>query len=73
MPELTCTPQQACDALRNAGFNIGYDKLRAGLQQDIFPFGKALKMDKNWAFIVYVKDLEKFITEHGGEVGEGVI
>lgn len=69
--ELTITPQEACDRLQAAGFKIGYDKLRIGLQQGIFPFGSTIRTGKGYEYILYRSDLNDFIQAHGGS-GESI-
>lgn len=65
---LTITPKEAAERLRNAGIRIGYDKLRQGLKQGKFPFGFTVDMEGGKTeFVVFTKDLDDFIRQHGGE------
>ena len=42
----TISPQEAVEILRENGMQIGVEVLRLGLQQGVFPFGKAVKTEK---------------------------
>ena len=42
----TISPQEAVEILRENGMQIGIEALRLGLQQGVFPFGKAVKTEK---------------------------
>lgn len=65
---LTITPKEATERLTNAGIRIGYDKLRQGLKQGKFPFGFTVDMEAGHTeFIIFSKDLDDFIRQHGGE------
>lgn len=43
----TISPQEAVEILRENGMQIGVEVLRLGLQQGVFPFGKAVKPRKH--------------------------
>lgn len=43
----TISPQEAVEILRENGMQIGAEVLRLGLQQGVFPFGKAVKPRKH--------------------------
>lgn len=58
----TLTVKQAVDELRELGMNITPDRLRAGINQGVFPFGICIKM-KNFEFEIYRVPFEKWIAE----------
>lgn len=43
---------------------IGVEALRLGLQQGVFPFGKAVKTEKAPVYWVFPKDLNAWIERH---------
>lgn len=53
----TISPQEAVEILRENGMQIGVEVLRLGLQQGVFPFGKAVKTEKAPVYWVFPKDL----------------
>lgn len=68
MKTLTITPKEAVQRLSNAGIRIGYDKLRQALKQNKVPFGFSVDMEGGKTeFVVFTKDLDDFIRQHGGE------
>ena len=67
--ELTLSPAEAAEKLDNAGFKIGYEKLRRALIQGKVPFGFAIETDRGGHdFIIFKRDLDDFIQAHGGEI-----
>ncbi len=58
----TLTIKQAVDELRELGMNITPDRLRAGINQGVFPFGICIQM-KNFEFEIYRVPFEKWIAE----------
>lgn len=68
MKKLTITPKEAVQRLSNAGIRIGYEKLRAALKQGKLPFGFSIDMEASQTeFVIFSKDLDDFIQQHGGE------
>ena len=68
MKTLTITPKEAVERLSKAGIRIGYEKLRAALKQGKLPFGFTVDMEAGHTeFIIFSKDLDDFIRQHGGE------
>lgn len=68
MRALTITPKEATERLTNAGIRIGYDKLRQALKQGKLPFGFTIDMEAGHTeYVVFAKDLDEFIRQHGGE------
>ena len=60
----TISPQEAVEILRENGMQIGVEVLRLGLQQGVFPFGKAVKTEKAPAYWVFPKGLNAWIERH---------
>ena len=60
----TITPQEAVEILRENGMQIGVEVLRLGLQQGVFPFGKAVQTGKAPVYWVFPKDLNAWIERH---------
>ena len=58
--------QQACTILKEHGCNVTPACLRAGLQQRVYPFGDAIKMQE-WVYDIYDVLLMKWIREREGE------
>ena len=42
--------------------------IRLGLQQNKFPFGAAVKNEKEFSYVIYKKKLEEYIGEISDEV-----
>lgn len=58
----------ATDDLRNLTvketakrLNISEQGVRFGLQQKVFPFGVAVKFDKNYEYYIFEKRLDKYL------------
>lgn len=60
----TISPQEAVEILRENGMQIGAEVLRLGLQQGVFPYGKAVKTEKAHAYLVFPKGLNAWIERH---------
>ena len=60
----TISPQEAVEILRENGMQIGVEVLRLGLQQGVFPFGKAVKTEEAPVYWVFPKDLNAWIERH---------
>ena len=43
--------------------------VRLGLQQNKFPFGAAVKNEKEYSYVIYKKKLEEFVGEIENENG----
>ena len=66
--KLTITAKEATERLAMAGIRIGYEKLRAALKQGKLPFGFSIDMEAGQTeFVIFSKDLDDFIRQHGGE------
>lgn len=70
MPRLTLTLNETTNRLAEAGFKIGYDKLRAGIIAGVFDFAVSFETGHAPVFVIYAKDLEDFIVRHGGKARE---
>ena len=65
MYEKRClSTKEAYNILQCNGYNIGYDKLRAGLVEGEFPFGFSVSMNGNKEFVIFKKDLIQFMESH---------
>ena len=58
----TLTVKEAVDELRMLGMSITPDRLRAGINQGVFPFGICIKM-KDYEFEIYRVPFEKWKSE----------
>lgn len=58
----TLTVKEAVDELRMLGMNISVDRMKAGLNQGVFPFGVCIKM-KNFEFEIYRVPFDKWVQE----------
>lgn len=67
MKNLTLSLLETTKRLSEAGFKIGYDKLRAGIIAGVFDFAVSFETGNAPVFVIYAKDLEKFIEQHGGK------
>ncbi len=65
LEQVTITPDEATEKLRAAGMKICPATLRAGLQQQRFPFGDAVETQKSWAFWVYPALLKTWMEQRG--------
>ena len=54
---------EACKILREHGMSISPLHLRAGPECGAYPFGSAIKMDKQWVYEIYKPLLMKWIAE----------
>lgn len=50
----TMTVQQAAKAMREAGISISDDRVRAGIEQGVYPWGDCVKM-RSPEYMVYCK------------------
>jgi len=57
---------QTCEILKAHGMKAYPEKIGAGLQQGVYPFGVAIKM-KEWTYDIYKPLLEKWIKERSNE------
>ena len=60
----TMTIQETVQDLRSHGFSIGIPKLKAGIEQGVFPFGKMISMEHH-EYIIYRSLYERWLKEHG--------
>ena len=58
----TLTVKEAVEELRMLGMSITPDRLRAGINQGVFPFGICIKM-KDYEFEIYRVPFEKWKSE----------
>lgn len=58
----TLTVKEAVDELRMLGMSITPERLRAGINQGVFPFGICIKM-KDYEFEIYRVPFEKWKSE----------
>lgn len=61
------TIAEACQVLAEYGMSISPERMRFGLQQNVFPFGDAVKMQK-WEYAVYEKKLLEWIAERAEKI-----
>ncbi|MBR3665548.1 MAG: hypothetical protein IKN66_00070 [Ruminococcus sp.] len=54
---------EACKILREHGMSISPAHLRAGIECGAYPFGVAVRMEKQCAYEIYVPLLRKWIEE----------
>ncbi len=59
----TMTTQETVKDLRSHGFPIGVPKLKAGIEQGVFPFGKMIQME-NKEYLIYRRLYEQWLKEH---------
>lgn len=60
------TVEEATEALRALGMRISPTTLRAGLEQNRFPFGDFIKTEKSCICYIYPRLLERWIAERFG-------
>lgn len=60
----TLTAQETVRDLRSHGFPIGIPKLKAGIEQGVFPFGTMIQME-NKEYLIYRTLYEQWLKEHG--------
>lgn len=60
----TLTTQETVRDLRSHGFPIGIPKLKAGIEQGVFPFGRVIQME-NKEYLIYRSLYEQWLKEHG--------
>ena len=53
-------PQEAARELRQLGMRINAQNIRYGLRSGVFTFGVAINMGKQWEYIIYRNQFEKF-------------
>lgn len=56
-------PHEASAYCREHGYIVSEGRLRAGLEQGVYPFGNAVKMDKQCTYEIYTALLDKWIAE----------
>lgn len=56
------TLNEACEILKSNGMKAYPEKIGAGLQQGVFPFGTAIKL-KEWTYEIYKPLLDAWIRE----------
>jgi hypothetical protein len=61
---------EACKILKDYGMSISPAHLRAGIECGAYPFGVAVKMDKQCAYEIYVPLLMRWIEERSEEQEE---
>ncbi len=57
------TTAEACKILREHGMSISPAHLRAGIECGAYPFGVAVRMEKQCAYEIYMPLLRKWIEE----------
>lgn len=57
------TVKEAVDRLRQAGMNANEVRLRAGIEQGVYPWGVCIQMNSCRVFEVYDVLLERWIDE----------
>lgn len=53
-------PEVAAKELREMGMRINAQNIRYGLRAGKFPFGVAIKMGKQWEYLIYRKLFDEF-------------
>ena len=53
-------PEAAAKELRELGMRINAQNIRYGLRAGKFAFGVAIKMGKNWEYLIYRKQFNDF-------------
>lgn len=76
----TMTVADAVKVMREAGIKTGPDRVMAGIEQGVYPWGDCIKM-RSPEYTVYCKMFEQWLKERGETVepdegaagGEGVV
>lgn len=66
MPELKqLTMQEVMRRMRQLGYHISPDKLKAGMDAGVYAFGKIIKMPgrKNCVAVIFESDFNRWISE----------
>lgn len=64
----TLNPRQAADYLRSIGMSTSDSTIRKGLEQGVFPFGDAVKMENgSYTYYIYRGRLERWIRDVANE------
>jgi hypothetical protein len=59
--QITMTPDEASRHLKQNGFNLSAQHIRYGLQQNVYPFGDAVRMKKQTEYSIYKRLLDEWI------------
>lgn len=57
------TPDEVAIKFREAGMKTSTQRIRAGIEQGIYPFGVCIYMGKNREFEIYPALVDKYIEE----------